>query len=146
MVDKQTILQNIQSDLNQPDRPWEVTIQENSIVATWKWMDATFFSPSNITNKVKEYKFIVTLLDNCKWSEKDISHQDKTQINGGGLSSSKSIFIGSQTQKSFSIGFGKDNNTDKVGIIKNKFDTNEIKKVIRDYLTKCGWKKKGFFG
>lgn len=66
MITKQSILENIQTDLNQSNQPWEVTIQGDSIVATWKWMDATFFSPNDITNEIKEYKFIVTLLDNYK--------------------------------------------------------------------------------
>ena len=42
-MDKQYILQNIQNDLNKPNQPWVVTVQGNSIVAYWKWMDATFF-------------------------------------------------------------------------------------------------------
>lgn len=146
MVNKEAILQNVQTDLNKSNQPWEVTIQGDSIIATWKWMDATFFSPTDITNEVKEYKFIVTLLDNCKWSEKDISVQNNTSINSNGLSFGKSAFVGHQVSKSFTIGFGKDNTSNEVGVIKSRFDTSEIKKTIRDYLTKCGWKKKGLFG
>lgn len=145
-MDKQYILQNIQNDLNKPNQPWVVTVQGNSIVAYWKWMDATFFSPTDITNQVKEYKFIVTLLDNNKWSEKDISTQSSSNINKTGLSFGKSSFVGHKVSKSIKIGIGKDNNTGKVGIIYSKFDTSIIKNAIRSYLTNCGWKKKSLFG
>lgn len=146
MVDKQSILQNIQNNLNHANQPWQIIVQGDSIIASWKWMDATFFSPNDVTNEVREYKFIVTLLDNAKWSEKDISVQSNVNMNGNGLSFGKSAFIGQQSSKSFTIGIGKNNSTGEVGIIKTKFDTSEIKKAIRDYLTNCGWKKKGFFG
>jgi len=146
MMDKQSILQNIQNDLNQQNQPWEITIQGDSIIASWKWSDATFFSPTEINDEVKEFKFIVTLLDNCKWSEKDVSVEKNTNISGNGVTFEKSFFSGHQVSKSFTIGFGKDNSTGEVGVVKTKFDTTVIKKSIRDYLTKCGWKKKGFFG
>ena len=146
IITKQSILENIQTDLNQSNQPWEVTIQGDSIVATWKWMDATFFSPNDITNEIKEYKFIVTLLDNYKWSEKDVSVQSDVSVNTNGLSFGKSAFVGHQSTKSFRIGFGKDNTSNEFGIIKAKFDTSEIKQAVRNYLTKCGWKKKGIFG
>ena len=58
----------------------------------------------------------------------------------------KTYSVGHQYEKTYTIGFGKDKNTDKFGIISSKFDTNDIKKSIREYLQKCGWKKKGFFG
>jgi len=146
MVNKQMILQNVQNDLNQSNKPWEVTVQGDSIIAYWKWMDATFFSVNEVTKEVKEYKFIVTLLDNFKYSEKDISVQNNVSFDGNRVSFGKSAFSGHQTSKSFTIGFGKDNQSNEVGIIKNKFDTKEIKKEIREYLKKCGWKKKTLFG
>lgn len=145
-MDKQVILQNIKNDLNKPNQPWEISIEGNSIVAYWKWMDATFFSPNDVTNEIKEYKFIVTLLDNSKWSEQDASTQSNVSFNGNGLSFGTSSFSGNQVSKSITIGFGKDNSTGKVGIIKSKFDTSIIKNAIRNYLTNCGWKKKGLFG
>ena len=146
MVSKESILQNVQNDLNKPNQPWEVSVEGDSIIAYWKWMDASFFSPNDITKEVKEYKFIVTLLDNSKWSEKDISTQSNVSFNGSGLSFGTSAFAGKQVSKSFTIGLGKDNTSNTVGVVKAKFDTTEIKKAVRDYLTNCGWKKKGFFG
>lgn len=63
MKSKEEVLNNALIVLNKPDKPWEVTITNDSIVAKWKWMDATFFSPNEITNEVKEYSYIVTLTD-----------------------------------------------------------------------------------
>ena len=79
MKSKEEVLNNALIVLNKPDKPWEVTITNDSIVAKWKWMDATFFAPSEITNEVKEYSYIVTLTDKGKWIEKDItSEKEKT--------------------------------------------------------------------
>lgn len=146
MINKQTILQNIQNDLNRANQSWQVVVQGNSIIASWKWMDATFFSPSSITKEVRDFKFIVTLLDNGKWTEEDVSSQSKVNVNKNGISIGGSSFMGNQTTKSITIGIGKNNSTGELGVIKSKFDTSEIKNAIRNYLTKCGWKKKGFFG
>lgn len=146
MMDKQSILENVQNDLNQPNQPWEVSVQGDTIIASWKWMDATFFSPAEINDEIKEFKFIVTLLDNSKWSEKDTSVEKNVSVGANGISFGKSSFSGHQVSKSFTIGFGKDNSTGEVGIIKAKFDSSEIKEAVRNYLKNCGWKKKGIFG
>ena len=61
MKSKEEVLNNALIVLNKPDKPWEVTIANDSIVVKWKWMDATFFAPNEITNEVKEYSYIVTL-------------------------------------------------------------------------------------
>lgn len=145
-MEKQQILQNAQATLNQPNQPWEVTVQGDSIVAYWKWMDATFFAPNEISDETKEYKFIVTLLDNHKWSEQDSSSQKKASFSGNGLSFGTSTFSGHQTSKSFNIGLGKSHGAGEVGMINSKFDSQMIKNAVRSYLTNCGWKKKGFFG
>ena len=49
--------------LNKPEQPWEVTVEGDSSVARWKWMDATFFGPGQVTDEAKSYTFIVTLDD-----------------------------------------------------------------------------------
>ena len=91
-MEKQEILENIENDLNQENLPWKIAIEGDSIIATWKWMDATFFSPGQIDDEIKEYKFIVTLLDNSKWSEKDISIAKNIGIDEKGVSFWKNIF------------------------------------------------------
>ena len=150
MTDKQTVLAQAQGALNRPDQPWEVTIQGDSIVARWKWMDATFFAPHEVSNETKEFTFTVTLSDKGTWKELDKTENKATNVKMGGgkagFGSSSSTFKGKTNQKSFQFGVGKNNQTGDAGVIGIKFDTTKVKQPIRDYLTSCGWKKAGLFG
>jgi len=146
MLDMKKVLEDAPGVLNKADQPWEVTIEGNSIVARWKWMDATFFAPTEINKETKEFTFTVTLDGKGKWKEMD-KIKEKTKKGGmGGFSTSFNSFKGKTTQKSFEFGLGKDNETGDVGLIGFKFDTSTVKTPIRDYLTSCGWKKSGLLG
>ena len=145
MKSKEEILRSIVNDLNREDQKWKITVDGDKIIADWKWMDATLFSPSEITNEVKEFKFVVTLLDNGKWKETDISSSTTSSPGLGGCSFNKSGFKGKQFGKSITFGVGKNNDTDEVGLQTFKFNTDDIKKPIREYLKNSGWKKKGLF-
>jgi len=147
---KQQTLQNAPGALNRPDRPWQVTVEGDALVARWKWMDATFFAPHEVNAETRDYTFTVTLSDKGTWKELDKS-EDKAagvQMSGGKLSfgASSSTFIGKQTRKSFEFGLGQNNQTGQAGLIGFKFDTTAVKQPIREYLTACGWKKAGLFG
>ena len=149
-VQKQQVLYDAVGALNRPEQPWVVTVEGDAIVARWKWMDATFFGPNEVDNQTRDYTFTVRLDDKGKWHELD-TVQQKSQnagISGGkiGFGTSSSTFKGKTTQKSFSFGVGQDNQTGQVGFIGFKFDTEIVKKSIRDYLAYCGWKKAGLFG
>ena len=150
MLDRKKVLEDAPAALNKADQPWEVTVEGNSIVGKWKWMDATFFAPTEVNNETKEFTFTVTLDDKGKWKEMDkIEEKSKNAgMGGGGLSfgASSHKFKGKTTQKSFQFGIGKDNESGDVGLIGFKFDTDMVKKPIREYLTSCGWKKAGLFG
>jgi len=149
-TEKQKVLADAPAVLNQPDRPWEVSVQGDSIIARWKWMDATFFGPGQVTNEAKAYTFTVTLSDKGKWKENDKTQIKKTKarMGGGKLSfgASSGSFSGKSTQKSFQFGAGKNNQTGEAGIVSFSFDTSKVKKPIREYLESCGWKKAGLFG
>jgi hypothetical protein len=149
-MSKQAVLSQAMAALNKPGQPWEASVRGDSIVAYWRWMDATFFSPHEVTNAVKEYTFTVTLSDKGTWKEIDKTETASSgaKMSGGTLSfgSSKSGFSGKTSQKSFQFGAGKDNQTGEVGLIGFKFDTTTVKQPVRDYLTACGWKKAGIFG
>lgn len=145
MWTKEQILANAEASLNKADQPWEVKVEGDTIVATWKWMDATFFSPTEISDEVKEFKFQVTLLDNGKWKEMDYSSSKSTSGGFGGFGMSSSTFIGHSYNKSVTIGLGKNKDTGESGVVKFDFDTSKIKEPIREFLKSCGWKKKGLF-
>ena len=149
-TEKQEVLSGAAAALNKPDRPWEVTVEGNSIVARWKWMDAVFFAPSEVNAETKEYTFTVVLNDKGKWSELDKTEETSkgASFSDGKLKfgASKDMFAGKKSQKSISFGVGKDKQTGESGLIKHKFDTSSVKQPVREYLTNCGWKKAGLFG
>lgn len=148
-MDKQTVLAQAPGALNRPDRPWEVRIEGDSIIAYWKWMDGAFFAPSEVDKQTKEYTFTVTLTDKGTYKEQDTTKDKEKHIGigvgklsvGASLGGSK----GKLNQKSFEIGLGRNNQTDETGLVDVKFNTTAVKQPIRDYLTSCGWKHAGLF-
>ena len=144
------MLYHAPSMLNRPDQPWEVTVEGDSIVARWKWMDAVWFAPQEITDEVKSYSFAVTLSDNGKYKELDTTEEKTRQIKmeGGkiGLGTSSNKFKGKQSQKSFEFGIGRNNDTGQVGFISFKYNTTQVKDAVRGWLEANGWKKAGLFG
>ena len=149
-TEKKKVLAEAPAALNKPDQSWEVTTEGDSIVARWKWMDATFFSPNEVNDQTKQFTFTVTLNEKGKWKELDKTQSNSTGVkrSGGKLSfgSSSNSFSGKTNQKSIQFGVGKNNQTGQAGIVKAKFNTTLVKQPIRDYLTACGWKKAGLFG
>ena len=149
-LNKQKVLADAQGALNNPDQPWEVTVQGDSIVARFKWMDATFFAPREVNEETRQFTFTVTLSDKGTWKEIDKTENKSSgvKMSGGKLSigGSKQSFMGKTNQKSFSFGTGVNNQTGQAGLIGFKFDTSLVKQPIRDYLMCCGWKKGGLFG
>ncbi len=149
-TEKQAVLANAPGALNRPDQPWEVTIEDDSIVARWKWMDATFFAPHEINDETKQFTFTVTLDGKGKYKELDKTENKSAgvKMSGGKVSfgGSSSTFIGKTNQKSIQFGAGKNNQTGQAGIVSFKFDTTAVKQPVRDYLASCGWKKAGLFG
>ena len=141
---KHLVLAQAPTALNRPDQPWAVTVQGDSIVASWKWMDATWFSPGEVSEETKAYTFTVTLEENGRWRELDTSNKKKfgVGLSGGKLSlgGSSSSFKGKTSQKSFSFGVGANNQTGQAGLVSYKFDTELIKKPVRDYLFSCGYR------
>jgi len=148
--DKMTVLAHAAEQLNRPDEPWFVTVQGDSIVAQWKWMDAAWFAPGSVTSDVQSFTYTVTLKDGGKYKELDTSESKSSgvSLSGGTLSfgTSGSTFKGKQMGKSFQFGTGQDRNTGQTGFISVQFDTERVKKPVRAYLEACGYKKAGLFG
>lgn len=147
MKSKEEVLNGALNVLNSQNNPWEVIIEGDSIIAKWKWMDARFFAPNEITNEVKEYKFVVTLNDKGKWTEKDYTSSQSSNVDLGAkkISFGTSNFSGHTSGKGFAIGLGQNNDSGETGLLKFKYDTSLVKNSVRDYLTSCGYKKKGLF-
>jgi len=149
-TEKNSMLYHAANMLNRPDIPWVVTVEGDSIVARWKWMDAVFFAPHEITEEVRSYTFTVTLIGEGKFKEHDSTEDTSKGISmsGGtiGVGASSNKFSGKKSQKSFQMGIGKDNESGKFGIISFKYDTTQVKNQIRSYMEANGWKKAGLFG
>ena len=150
-AEKPRVLYDAPYVLNKPDQPWYITVEGDAIVARWKWMDAYFFAPHEVTEETKMYTFTVVLSDNGKYKEIDQTEDKARGFSFGGdgtvgVGMSKDMFAGKKTQKSIQFGIGKDKQTGQIGIIGFKFDTNAVKQPIRDFLANYGWKKAGLFG
>jgi len=149
-TEKQQVLGYAPTALNRPDQPWYVTVEGDSIVARWKWMDATFFAPHEVSDETRQFTFTVMLSDKGTWKELDKveSKSSGVKMGGGkvGFGSSSSSFVGKTNQKSFQFGAGKNNQTGQAGVVGFKFNTTAVKQPIRDYLTYYGWKKAGLLG
>lgn len=145
-MDIQQVLQGA-LELNGDDKKYVVTVEGNSIITTVKWMDAVFFAPGSVTDEVKEFKFIATLNNNNTWYEIDESKSVKKSVGMGGFNISYSGFKGKEFSFDRTIGVGKSRQENFAGIIDVKFNSQEYKKPVSDYLASCGYKKanKGFF-
>ena len=149
-TDKNSMLYHAPNMLNREDIPWVVTVEGDSIIAHWKWMDALWFAPHEINDEVQRYTFAVTLDDNGRYKELDTTEEKTNTISMGGgtigFGTSSNTFKGKQNRKSFEFGIGRDNDTGKIGFISFKYDTTQIKNQIRGWLEANGWKKAGLFG
>ena len=63
MIEKEKVLSDAPKALNSDNNPWEVAVEGDSIIGTWKWMDARFFTEGGISDEDKEFTFTVTLKD-----------------------------------------------------------------------------------
>ena len=49
MIEKEKVLSDAPKVLNSDNNPWKVTVEGDSIIGTWKWMDARFFTEGGIS-------------------------------------------------------------------------------------------------
>lgn len=142
-MNKEDLLKKAYQELNKSDYPFEVAIDNDTIVASWKWKDGTFFDVGSVTREIQEFKYIVELLDDKTYIENDSSFS--VNSNGNVINQNGSVnmqgFSGKQWNKHVEYTFGKDKNTGKFGIQKYSFDTNIIHKPIRDFLEQNGYCK-----
>lgn len=144
MTEKRTVLANAPAQLNKADQPWEITVEGDSIIARWKWMDAAFFSIDTVSSQIKDFTFTATLHDDGSWQEMDSENASQGAVSTtGSMRFSKRTFAGKSWQKSTQIGLGKNRQSGESGVIGFQLDTAMLKQPIRDYLTNCGWKKAG---
>ncbi len=133
--------------LNNPDNRYHITVEDDKIITRVKWMDATFFDPSSVSDEVKNFEYVVKIHNNGKYSELDKSVETVARTSGGKFNWNKEIFVGKQITFDRTIGIGKDRKDDSVGIVDNGFYSEEYKQPVRTLLKEAGYKKKmGFTG
>lgn len=142
-MEKEELLKKACEELNKDEYPFEVNVENDSIIARWKWKDGTYFDIGSITKEIQEFKYTVTLLDNQKYIDNDSSYSNVQNVNflNQTASSSSEGFSGKQYRKHIEFIFGKDKETGKVGIQKYSFSTDEIHKPIREFLERNGYQK-----
>lgn len=142
-MEKEELLKEAYEELNKDEYPFKVTIENDSIIATWKWKDGNYFDIGKVTKELQEFKYTVKLLDNETYIENDSSYSNVENVNflNQTASSSSEGFSGKQYRKHVEFTFGKDKETGKIGIQKYSFNTDEIHKPIREFLEKNGYKK-----
>ncbi len=144
-MDKQSVLQGA-LNLNGPDKKYEITVEDDKIITTVKWMDAVFFGPGTVTDELRNFKFIAKLNDDGTYLEIDESKAATKKVGSGGFGMSYSSFKGKEISFNKTIGVGKNREDGTEGVINITFNSQEYKKPISDYLASCGYKKtnKGF--
>lgn len=138
---KEEVLSQVLS-LNDDTKNYVVTVEGDKIITQVKWMDATFFSPTQITNEMRDFKYVVQLHNNGKYSEIDESVATTTSVSGSGFNKKFSAFKGKSISFNKTIGVGRDNTTGETGIISNTFYSEDYKKPVREFLKQYGYKRK----
>lgn len=105
--------------------PFSVSLkQPDTLVARWKWTDARFYGMNSITDEVKNYEFRVRVDGKGKYHEHDNSNFSNVHMEQGKVTFWLNSFLGIQTQKNITIGFGKNKDT-------NDFlNSNGLKKAL----------------
>jgi len=125
---KEDVLQGALT-LNDSNKKYTVTVEDNKIIIESK------YSANPTNTRTGTFRFTARLKDNNTYTE-TFSDNDGRRIQYG-----NSIKV----KKSISFTLGVDRNT--VDVEKRTFNSEDIKKILRDYLESCGYTKasKGFF-
>ena len=128
--------------LNGDDKKYEITVEDNRIITRVKWMDAVLFSPTSITDKEREFTFIIKINDDGTYieEEKHVSTQKSAGL--GGLRFNKRTTVGPSARVHRSIAIGIDKETKKLDVLDHSFNSEEYKAPVRALMKRSGYKKK----
>jgi len=145
--------------LNQASLPFAYRVEGNQIIGEWKFLDAVWAAPLAAQKVDKDFRTTITF-DESKhtYSSADHSSSSASGIGFNPLSGTMSVggshnfFNGQMKEKQFGFGLGlpkQNQNTTAVGgpTYQYKFNSDEIKQPLFDYLAQAGWQKnKNFLG
>ena len=124
---KQEVLQGA-LDLNGSDKKYVITIEDNKIIIESK------FNANATGTRKGTFRCVAHLNDDNTYIETQSAHDGRRSEFGKVV----------KVQKSISFTFGGD---DGVEVEKEAFNSEDIKRILRDYLAGCGYQRtnKGFF-
>ena len=124
---KQEVLQGA-LDLNSSDKKYVITIEDSKIIIESK------FNANATGTRKGTFRCVAHLNDDKTYVETHSSHDGRRSEFGKVV----------KVQKSISFTFG---GNDGVEVEKEAFNSEDIKRILRDYLAGCGYKRtnKGFF-
>ena len=137
---KQEVLQGALL-LNGDGKNYVVTIDGDRIIVEIKYKDAYVVSPRSLQKDVEIFRVIAHLYEDNTYRE---SHQNIYTKSGfdrflrGGM-------YGNVSKVEKSISFGYNNISSELGPVKVSFNSKTYKRILRDYLSGCGYSKKGLF-
>lgn len=111
--------------MNGDDKKYTVTVEDEKIIIETKY----YGTPK----REATFRFVVRLRDDNTYTETSFD-SDGHRMRYGSFT---------KTKKSVSFTFGGKNNN--VETEKDSFNSEVCKKILRDYLEGCGYKKQGFF-
>lgn len=129
--------------LNGDDKKYVITVEGDKIITRVKWMDAVLFSPTAISDEMRDFEYTVRVNDNGTYNEIEKYVSSSKSAGVGGLSFGKNVFVGKRKQYSRTIGLGIDKQKDDSGVIVDiTFNSDEYKDPIRTLMKASGYKKK----
>ncbi len=129
--------------LNGDDKKYVITVEDDKIVTRVKWMDAVFFSPTSVSDEMRDFEYTVKVNDNGTYNEIEKYVSSSKSAGVGGLSWRKNVFVGKRKQFSRTIGLGIDKQKDEPGVIVDvTFNSEEYKDPVRTLMKTSGYKKK----
>lgn len=121
---KQEVLQGALA-LNGDDQKYTITVEDDKIIIETKYYGTV--------KRKATFRFIARLKDDNTYTE--------TSFDTDGYNMQYGSFT--KTKKSVSFTFG--GKKDDVEVEKDTFDSETCKKILREYLEGCGYRKQGLF-
>lgn len=126
--------------LNGDDKKYAITVEDNKIVTRVKWMDAVLFSPTSVSNEMRDFEYTVTVNDDGTYYEIEKYTDTSGAAHSGGFGLRKRVFYGKRASRT--IGLGIDKQTGKAGIVVASFNSAEYIRPVKELMQNAGYKKK----
>jgi len=133
--------------LNRPSAPYQIIdgkAENVDLIAEWKIVDAQWyeiFAKANLTKVFRIYMKLDAATREVRAMDKEYTVQWSAGVPR--LSIEASFFKGQKSSISFGTGYAFTEELAPGQVYKYKFNTNEIKKPIREAVASAGWKYKG---